>query len=83
MGIIMMKYFQTLTLVVCDFNNRQDITKIGKVEIEKTVRLATKFFRNCKTDYFLDIEESSEGYLIYEYIKDLRNIEKYKGDSFN
>jgi len=73
------EYFQTLTLVVSDFNNRQGIDKIGKIEIEKTVRLTTKFFRNCKTSYFLDIEESSEGYLIYEYIKDnLRNIENIK-----
>ncbi len=73
------EYFQTLTLVVSDFNNRYDIKKLGKVEIEKSVRLATKFFRNCKTDYFLDIEESSEGYLIYDYIKEnLRNIENIK-----
>jgi hypothetical protein len=73
------EYFQTLTLVVSEFNNRPTIDKIGKVDIEKTVRLATKFFRNCKTDYFLDIEESSEGYLIYEYIKEnLRSIENIK-----
>lgn len=73
------EYFQTLTLVVSDFNNRKDIKRIGKVEIEKTVRLVTKFFRNCKTDYFLDIEESSDGYLIYEYIKCvLKNIENIK-----
>lgn len=73
------EYFQTLTLVVSDFNNRQDIKRIGKVEIEKNVRLATKFFRNCKTDYFLDIEESSDGYLIYECIKDnLKDIENIK-----
>ncbi|NFM45372.1 hypothetical protein FDB72_04300 [Clostridium botulinum] len=73
------EYFQTLTLVVSDFNNRQDIKRIGKVEIERTVRLATKFFRNCKIDYFLDIEESSDGYLIYQYIKEnLKNIENIK-----
>ncbi|MEG0670723.1 AIPR family protein [Clostridium sp.] len=73
------EYFQTLTLVVSDFNNRKEIKKIGKVEIEKMVRFATKFFRNCKTEYFLDIEESSDGYLIYEYIKEnLRNIENIK-----
>lgn len=73
------EYFQTLTLVVSDFNNRQEIKKIGKVEIEKTVRLATKFFKNCKTDYFMSIEESSDGYLIYEYIKEnIRNIESVK-----
>lgn len=73
------EYFQTLTLVICDFNNRKDINKIGKVEIEKTVRLATKFFRYCKTGFFLDIEESSDGYQIYEYIKEnLRSIENIK-----
>ncbi|NKF07321.1 AIPR family protein [Clostridium gasigenes] len=73
------EYFQTLTLVISDFNNRKEIKKIGKTEIEKMVRLATKFFRNCKTDYFMNIEESSDGYLIYEYIKEnLRNIENIK-----
>ncbi|MDQ0148668.1 AIPR family protein [Eubacterium multiforme] len=73
------EYFQTLTLVISDFNNRQDIKKVGKVEIKKNVRLATKFFRNCKTDYFLNIEESSDGYLIYEYIQEnLKNIENIK-----
>jgi hypothetical protein len=73
------EYFQTLTLIVSDFNNRPTIDKIGKVDIDKTVRLATKFFRNCKTDYFLEVEESSEGYLIYEFIKEtLRNIENIK-----
>lgn len=73
------EYFQTLTLVVSDFNNRLIIDKIGKVDIDKTMRLATKFFRNCKTDYFLQVEESSDGYLIYEFIKEiLRNIENIK-----
>lgn len=73
------EYFQTLTLVVSDFSNRQEVKKIGKVEIEKMVRSATKFFRNCKTDYFMSIEESSDGYLIYEYIKEnIRNIENIK-----
>lgn len=73
------EYFQTLTLIVSDFNNRPKIDKIGKVDIDKNVRLATKFFRNCKTNYFLEVEESSEGYLIYEFIKDtLRNVENIK-----
>lgn len=78
-GYVYDEYFQTLTLVISDFNNRKEIKKIGKIEIEKMVRLATKFFRNCKTDYFMNIEESSDGYIIYEYIKEnLRNIENIK-----
>ncbi len=73
------EYFQTLTLIISDFNNRNEIKKMGKVEIEKNIRLATKFFRNCKTNYFLNIEESSEGYLIYEYVKEnFRSIENVK-----
>lgn len=63
------EYFQTLNLIISDFNNRESIDKIGKIEIEKALKQATKFYRNCKTDYFLNIEESSEGYSVYEFIK--------------
>ncbi|AVK46893.1 hypothetical protein AXY43_01995 [Clostridium sp. MF28] len=73
------EYFQTLTLVICDYNNRGITDKIGKTEINKAVKLATKFFRNCKTDYFINTEESSEGYQIYEFVKEnMRNIENIK-----
>ncbi|MBE6086501.1 MAG: hypothetical protein E7206_00325 [Clostridium beijerinckii] len=73
------EYFQTLTLVICDYNNRGITDKIGKTEINKDVKLATKFFRNCKTDYFINTEESSEGYQIYEFVKEnMRNIENIK-----
>lgn len=73
------EYFQTLTLVVSDLNNRLTIEKMGKIEIERTVKLTTKFFRSCKTNYFLDVEETSEGYLIYECIKEnLKDIENIK-----
>lgn len=64
------EYFQTLTLIISDFNNRESIDKIGKIEIDKNLKQATKFYRNCKTDYFLNIEESSVGYGAYEFIKE-------------
>lgn len=73
------EYFQTLTLVISDYNNRDATDKIGKTEINKEVKLATKFFRNCKTDYFINIEESSEGYQVYEFVKqNMLNIENIK-----
>ena len=42
------EYFKTLTLIVTDFNNRFEIKKMGKVEIDKCVKLASNFYRKCK-----------------------------------
>ncbi len=73
------EYFQTLTLVVSVFENRTDISKMGKVDINKTVKQATKFYRMCKTRYFNDVEETDPGYIIAEYINDYeREIENVK-----
>lgn len=63
------EYFQTLTLVISEFSNRENIEKIGKVDVDKNVKQALKFFKNCKTEYFHKIEESSDGYLVYDFIK--------------
>lgn len=73
------EYFQTLTLVVSVFENRTDISKMGKVDINKNVKLATKFYRMCKAGYFNDVEETDSGYIIAEYINDYdREIENIK-----
>lgn len=64
------EYFQTLTLVISDYNNREGIDKMGKVEIEKSLKQATKFYKSCKTNFFNNIEEASDGYKAYEFIKD-------------
>lgn len=66
------EYFKTLTLIVTDFNNRFEIKKMGKVEIDKCVKLASNFYRKCKGDYFKYIEESSEGYALYEFIEQIK-----------
>lgn len=73
------EYFQTLTLAVSVFENRTDISKMGKVDINKNVKQATKFYRMCKSGYFNDVEETDPGYIIAEYINDYeREIENIK-----
>lgn len=73
------EYFQTLTLVVSVFENRTNISKMGKVDINKNVKQATKFYKMCKTRYFNDVEETDPGYIISEYINDYeREIENVK-----
>lgn len=73
------EYFQTLTLVVSVFENRVDISKMGKVDISKNVKQATKFYRMCKSNYFDDVEETDPGYIIAEYINDYeREIENIR-----
>ena len=73
------EYFQTLTLAVSVFENRTDISKMGKVDISKNVKQATKFYRMCKSGYFNDVEETDSGYIIAEYINDYeREIENIK-----
>lgn len=72
-------YFQTLTLVVSVFENRIDISRMGKVDINKNVKQVTKFYRMCKSGYFDDVEETDPGYIIAEYIGDYeREIENIK-----
>lgn len=73
------EYFQTLTLVVSVFENRAEISKMGKVDINRNVKQATKFYRMCKSGYFNDLEETDPGYIIAEYINDYeRGIENIR-----
>lgn len=73
------EYFQTLTLVVSVFENRTEISKMGKVDINRNVKQATKFYRMCKSGYFNNLEETDPGYIIAEYINDYeRGIENIR-----
>jgi hypothetical protein len=73
------EYFQTLTLAVSVFENRLEISKMGKVDITKNAKQATKFYRMCKSGYFENVEETDPGYIIAEYINDFeREIENIK-----
>lgn len=68
-GYVFNEYFNTLTLIISDFNSSPQVVKTGKVEIEKTIKQAHRFLKNCFTGYFDDVEESSDGYQAYEYIQ--------------
>ncbi|MDU2066484.1 MAG: AIPR family protein, partial [Sporomusaceae bacterium] len=69
-GYAYSEYFHSLTLLVADFNSKPEIQKLGKADIDKFVRQATKFYKSCKTQYFEEAEESGEGYQAYEFIKE-------------
>lgn len=78
-GYVYDTFFETLTLVVCDYYNDYDVSHIGKVDIRKNLKKATKFFRLCSTKFFENIEETSAGYQAYENIVEVMNeIEKVK-----
>lgn len=68
-GYVFNEYFNTLTLIVSDFSPSPQIVKTGKVEIEKNIKPAFRFLKNCFTGYFDEVEESSDGYQAYEYIQ--------------
>lgn len=68
-GYAYSEYFHSLTLLVCDFNQKPQIGKLWKSDIDKVLRQALKFYRVSKTKYFEEAEESGEGYKAYEYIK--------------
>lgn len=67
-GYVFNEYFNTLTLLISDFSQNPCLERIGKVDIDKSVKQAQRFFKNCLTDYFEEVEESSDGYQAYEYI---------------
>jgi hypothetical protein len=72
-GYVFDEYFQTLTLIVSIFENRKEIEKMGKTDITKNCKQATKFYRMCKTGYFANVEETDPGYIISEYINNYEN----------
>lgn len=67
-GYCFSEYFNSLTLLVSLYEPKQQPGKIGKTEIDRTLRKALKFYKYCDTDYFQALEESSEGYQAYEFI---------------
>ena len=69
-GYAFSEYFHSLTLLVSKYQSKGTPEKIKKTEIEKHLRKAVKFYKTCQTDFFEDLEESSDGYQAYKFIKD-------------
>lgn len=67
-GYAFSEYFHSLTLLISHYDSKNQPSKIGKTEVEKQSKKALKFFKACNSDFFDDLEESSDGYQAYEYI---------------
>lgn len=51
-GYAFNEYFNNLTLIISDFSPLPNIVKTGKVEIDKNVKMALRFLRNCFTSSY-------------------------------
>lgn len=69
-GYAFSEYFHSLTLLVSKYQSKGTPEKIKKTEIDKQLRKAVKFYKTCQTDYFDDLEESSDGYHAYRFIRE-------------
>ena len=69
-GYAFSEYFHSLTLLVSKYQSKGAPEKIKKTEIDKQLRKAVKFYKTYQTDFFEDLEESSDGYQAYKFIKD-------------
>lgn len=68
-GYAFSEYFNSLTLLVSKYQAKLQPEKMKKVEIEKLCKKASKFYKLCGTESFDALEESSDGYQAYEFIK--------------
>lgn len=72
-GYVFNEYFNTLTLVISDFSPSPKVLNTGKVEIDKNLKMPYRFLKNCFTNYFDNVEESSDGYQAYEYVRECKD----------
>lgn len=68
-GYAFSEYFRSLTLLVSKYQAKPQPEKVKKTEIDRLLKKALKFYKTCGTDSFEDLEESSDGYQAYEFIK--------------
>lgn len=68
-GYAFSEYFHSITLLVSKYQSKNAPEKVKKTEIEKLLKKAVKFYKTCQTNYFEDLEESSDGYQAYQFIK--------------
>ena len=73
-GYAFSEYFRSLTLLVSKYQAKPIPEKIKKTEIDKLLKKVLKFYKTCGTNDFEALEESSDGYQAYKFIK------SYKAD---
>lgn len=68
-GYAFSEYFRSLTLLVSKYQVKSIPEKIKKTEIDKLLKKVLKFYKTCGTNDFEALEESSDGYQAYKFIK--------------
>lgn len=68
-GYAFSEYFRSLTLLVSKYQAKPIPEKIKKTEIDKLLKKVLKFYKACGTNDFEALEESSDGYQAYKFIK--------------
>ena len=68
-GYAFSEYFRSLTLLVSKYQAKPIPEKIKKTEIDKLLKKVLKFYKICGTNDFEALEESSDGYQAYKFIK--------------
>lgn len=68
-GYAFNEYFRSLTLILSKYQGKSKPEKVKKTEIDKLLKKVLKFYKTCGTDSFEALEESSDGYQAYEFIK--------------
>lgn len=68
-GYAFSEYFRSLTLLVSKYQAKTIPEKIKKTEIDKLLKKVLKFYKTCGTNDFEALEESSDGYQAYKFIK--------------
>ena len=68
-GYAFSEYFRSLTLLVSKYQAKSIPEKIKKTEIDKLLKKVLKFYKTCGTNDLEALEESSDGYQAYKFIK--------------
>lgn len=68
-GYAFSEYFRSFTLLVSKYQAKSIPEKIKKTEIDKLLKKVFKFYKTCGTNDFEALEESSDGYQAYKFIK--------------
>ena len=68
-GYAFSEYFRSLTLLVSKYQAKPIPEKIKTTEIDKLLKKVLKFYKTCGTNDFEALEESSDGYQAYKFIK--------------
>lgn len=68
-GYAFSEYFHSLTLLVSKYQAKAKPEKVKKTEINRLLKKGLKFYKTCGNDSFEALEESSDGYQAYEFIK--------------